>query len=73
MPTARAMPISLLRSAASMEKMRKISSKPTPIENRPKGCEEGDEDSAGFIGLIYDIALELAAIPSRCRRRRELS
>ena len=36
MPMARDMPISVFRSAASMEKIRKISSSPTPMENRPK-------------------------------------
>ena len=36
MPTARAMPISDLRSAASITKIMKISSTPAPMENRPK-------------------------------------
>ena len=35
MPTARAMPISGLRSAASMTKIRKISMTPAIIEKRP--------------------------------------
>ena len=36
MPTARAMPSSLRRSAASITKIRKISSTPAAIENDPK-------------------------------------
>ena len=35
-PTALAIPISLFRSAANIENIKKISKSPTPIENKPK-------------------------------------
>ena len=61
-PTARAIPISLFRSAASMENIKNISNKPTPIENNPKVVKKvtnrlpirfANSTKSAFIGTIF--------------------
>ena len=63
MPTARAIPSSPRRSAASITKIRKISRMPAAIEKRAERREERHERRAGRVGRLERVLL------ASCRSR----
>ena len=74
MPTARAMPISERRSAASITKIRKISSTPAAIANSPntRKNETKIEPICSASSTISALVTRISACPKGCSSPKRL-
>ena len=72
-PTARAMPSSFLRSAASITKIRKIKQHPRRHRELPEEDEQGREDLALLVGPVYGILLHRIGVRVRWTKGGALS
>ena len=70
MPTARAMPSSPRRSAASITKIRKISRIPAAIENDPNVVKNAMNALPCLVGVLEGVLLQRLRPRGRARRRR---